>query len=482
MKNKLKQNTIFFWSNLFSYLLMGAFLLVILFSLSSVLGWNPSNTGLKESSPFLPIEKFLDISQPSYQGRNFVIIYNFIVLLIPLILAPYWLVRNASKQPISYLKYLPWTICYIAITISSFALLYFRPITEDTNITILLLHSIPFIMLMLLNLAYDIYYAFYCKKVYTGIKKYIINLVISSVAKIAILIAGITLLANFLIGNTAETLFTNKNDLREGFRVLFYNRSSLGVLVIISIIIGFLLYWAPKIANLYVLEHNLSQIKTLAKQTLKFNVYVLMLFTSWMFINIFIININDGPLMDRKPAHVLWATTLVVSLGLLIPIYFLLKWKPLAQLNKTTKGFILIIISIIYLATLLVIRMLNADKFNNYMVVWIIVISYFGLLLTYKLAGNNLSYITRYTLSIILASLSIAVFFGVLGTLLNQGNNNLTASIPFKFTLVDIFIIIPIIACLLQVIIQLIIWAKATYVVYKYNKKQGAENETKLAK
>ncbi|MFV8476416.1 MSC_0624 family F1-like ATPase-associated membrane protein [Mycoplasma sp. BRA290] len=482
MKIKLKQNTLFYWQNIFGYLLLGILLLFSLFSLSNLLGWNPSKTGLNVYKPFLPIENFLDISQPNFQGRNFVIIYNFIVLMVPLILAPFWLARNASKQPLSFSKYLPWAFGYLIIMLASFGLLIALPITEDSSMILLLIKTIPFTVLMLLNLGFEIYHLTYCTKVYTGTKKYIRNFLISNIAKLIILIAGWILLAFFLIGNSPETLFTDKNNLKEGFRTLFYNYTAAGVIAIIAIVLTFMFYWGFKIANLFELEPNNAQAKALSKQALNFNFYVLALFTLWMFINIFIININDGPLMNRKPAHILWALTLVISLVLLVPIYFLLKWKPLNNLSKTAKGFILVILSIIYLSALLIIRMLNADKFNNYMVVWILVISYFALLLVYKLAGNNLSYITRYTLVLIFASLSIAIFFSVLAALLNQGDNNLTASIPFKFTLVDIFIIIPIIACLLQVIIQIGIWAKATYVVYKYNKTQGASHETKLSK
>ncbi|MFV8473495.1 MSC_0624 family F1-like ATPase-associated membrane protein [Mycoplasma sp. 31_09] len=481
MKIKIKQNTLFYWQNLISYLIMGVLLLVSLFSLSALLGWKPYNTGLNVAKPFLPIENFLDISQPSFQGRNFVIIYNFIILLVPLILAPFWLARNGSKQPISFVKYLPWSILYLAIIIASFTILYAYPITENTNISHLLISTIPFTVLMLVNFAFEIYHLFYCIKVYTGIKKYIRNFIITNTAKFILLIAGWLLLANFINGNTPETLFTVKNNLKEGFRILFYNYTVWGVIAIIAIVACFICYWGFKVANLFVLENSQIQAKALSKQALNFNFYALALFAIWMFANIFIVNINDGPLMDRKPVHILWISTLVITFLLLIPIYFLLKWKPLSNLNKTAKGFILIILSIVYLFALLIIRMLNADKFNNYMVVLIIVISYFALLFIYKLAGNTLSYITRYTLVLIFASLTIAVFFTVLSALLNQGSNNLTASIPFEFTLVDIFIIIPIIACLLQVIIQLSIWAKATYIVYKYNKTQGASHETNLS-
>ncbi|MFV8419076.1 MSC_0624 family F1-like ATPase-associated membrane protein [Mycoplasma sp. 005V] len=478
MNIKLKQNTLFYWQNIIGYVLLGVLLLFSLFSLSSLLGWNPSKTGLNVYKPFLPIENFLDISQPSFQGRNFVIIYNFIVLMVPLILAPFWLARNVGKQPVSFAKYSPWSVGYFVIMIAAFGLLVGLPITEDSSMTVLLINTIPFTALMLLNLGFEIYHLIYCTKVYTGTKKYIRNFLVSNLAKIALLITGWALLAYFLVGNSPETLFTDKNNLKEGFRTLFYDYTAAGVIAIIAIAITFLLYWGPKIANLFVLEPSYTDFKTLSKQTLNFNFYLLALFTVWMFINIFIININDGPLMNRTPAHILWAVTLVIALVLLVPIYFLLKWKPLNNLSKTAKGFILIILSIVYLSALLIIRMLNADKFNNYMVVWILVISYFALLFVYKLAGNNLSYITRYTLTLIFASLSIAIFFSVLAALLNQGNNNLTASIPFKFTLVDIFIIIPIIACLIQVIIQIGIWAKATYVVYKYNQTQGVSNET----
>ncbi|SJZ43458.1 MSC_0624 family F1-like ATPase-associated membrane protein [Mycoplasmopsis verecunda] len=477
MKKYLKQNTLFFWQNVFSYILLGILVLLTLFSLSNVLGWEIKNTGLETPKAFMPIDKFLDVSTPDLQGHNFIVIYNFVILLVPMILSVFWMYRNSTKTTLSFAKYLPWTISYLGISILSVILLFNNQITEENSINRILINTIPFTLLMLINIGFDIYYLLYVRKVYSITQTYTWNFIIANISKILLLISGCVLLLVFILGNTAESLFTSANLLKVWFRDLFVNNILIAILLLIVWSTLFTLYLVCKIANLFILNKDKKDVKALSKQYFSFSFWVLLIFTLWMFINVFMMKLNDGPLLDRKPAHVLWATTLVIAFVLLIPIYFILKNPTIKNFNKATRGFGLIIISMIYLISLLVIRMLNVDKFNNYMVVMIIVFSLLSLMILWRLLNYKVSYISRYTLIVMLSSLTIAIFFAVLDAQLQSAGNNLTASIPFKFTLVDTFIIIPAVACLLQIIYQGYIWTRATYIIYKFNKNKGVRNE-----
>ncbi|QCZ36745.1 MSC_0624 family F1-like ATPase-associated membrane protein [Mycoplasma nasistruthionis] len=432
---------------------------------------------------FLSFSNLFKITDSQSQSRNFVVIYNFVILLFTALGSLLWNYRNISKLQIKLSKYLAFYISYVGISAVSFVLLNFFPYTAEKTPVNLLIASAPFLVLMLVNtiaesIATNIY-----KKAYPNYKLYLTNFVLATVFKWVLVGTLSFALFAFISINDTDLLFSNQNPFYVWMKqnVLTHSQSSVLITVAFSFVLVAYVFTS---AGQLLISKQRNKLLNFSKSILSYMLVVLASFSAWMIINAFTMNQNDGILVNRVPAHLFWMLALLIDVLVLGAYTYVSTSKIIHSFNQTTKGFVLVFTLVLTTSILLTFKMFDRDKFNNFILVLLAALSALYTLVIWQLFVKQNSSVSNIIAYLILTCLAFAsVLEGLNAKLLTSDpQNDVLNNGSLLFKVADLFIISAVSFGTLSLLHRALCWTKAIVRIFIYKRREKKTPKRKRAK
>ncbi|QNM93344.1 hypothetical protein H9M94_01790 [Mycoplasma sp. Pen4] len=449
-----------------NFISLTVMLLLVLFNMESIIGASD-----------LGYAKIFDTTTISLQGQNFVVIYNFIILILPIVFSSYFAYRNLNRYQQNQAWSTLWYVGYLAIVATSTYLLLS---TQTLTPISLVYKTIPFLVLVLWNVLYDVKYLIFFRKINSNSRKFSRDLIISDLAKLILLIGSYIVLILFVNNIDTNDLFNNNNNNNmNNVKHFFEENTALSIFLLIIALTLLIIYAYGRISMLTLIPNRKDYLKTLFNNAKTFNIVSLSIFMAWMFINMFLIQTKDGILNYREPAHIYWALSFV-GFALVIVVYgFINRLKNVKKINNSTKSLTLIVSILFILVTTLILRIPNVDKFNNYMLIMGTVLSIMIISVIWKLQVNKYNVFSNITMVVVYSMLIASIYFEVFDAYLTQTNNYHLQAFPFTFKFSDIFLILAVVTTVLNLSYIFIKWLLETVIVYKLGSKYQMQETNK---
>ncbi|WXL28294.1 hypothetical protein WG616_02920 [[Mycoplasma] gypis] len=403
-------------------------------------------------------------------AKNFNILYNIALFFSLIVLTGFYNYRNIHKNLAPTLKYIPWFVVYVLFSIISLVIPF---VWNDLKLITLFYKSFLFIILFLINFAYDFYTKIIQRKTSPISKRIILSLIISQLFKlinILILLMCLYVFVNNRTDGVENNLFVS-NPLIDGFENTFFQKGGLGYVLLFLLIIAIILMIAMSQFS-FIYEYNKKQyIISLLKNTNTYSISVLFSIMAWYFVKMFSNVYTEGIIIFQKPNYWLWIIFTMFSvlvIGFLIFVKIKIKNKQLLNNYFSSIGFSSFLIVLIFS---LILRIFVNDKLTNTVILLMVVITALSI---YQIARTiytvpNIIRISIYILTWIM--LQFVLITQQLNIELSHLDNTSMSVTSTAFNLPDIGIIIILCLSVLYLIIKSSTWIYASVFIYKRNKK-----------
>ncbi|QGZ97919.1 hypothetical protein GE118_03865 [Mycoplasma sp. NEAQ87857] len=448
-------------------------LFLIFFSLPKLIGTNFNQ----------PIESFLgyrhlfDTLGDVWQGRNFVVIFNIVIVVITFISALFWNYHNMNKNIYSLLWYLPWYLGYLLVGIGSVVWLFFINYDLTTKANIIIFSSLFFVAVVLINF---IFFVVSWIRTYksnpTSNKNEFLTLALF-IYKFVLLALAIVFLDTF----TGDLVISDIFKETENSTYTYLKNDDNGYLIVkvISLIgiIGLIFLSGIK----FFLNPNKTKVKLLKESNL-FSLLTVVSLTIWMIVNIFKVNVNDGIIDQTKPRHYIYITLLVLYLVMNVLYALQNKIKIFAKLKNNINSFIFYTLILIYTSVAFGIRVssININDFVRYTILLITILSMLITYVIYHLRNKNNNLLNNFYITLIWIVAALVVIIQTIEPQIRANANNSIATIPTVINLSDILLAIIITISLLLNAIQITKWLYASLVIYQFNTKMKRDQNEKV--
>ncbi|TPR54065.1 MSC_0624 family F1-like ATPase-associated membrane protein [Metamycoplasma neophronis] len=462
------KNTLSRWK-IANFILMAIVVLMAIIPFGSFFG----------SNDFLGLRHLFDNDSLIHRARTFVVAYNYLILVVPIVLSFYFAYRLLSNPMQSKAGNVILILAYEAISIILLAILYTNKISLDSASDNILLKTFGFVILMLLNtLLWIIKYSQFKKTNPTYAKQYRF-IGISLIFLWMLIIVGLVVLkqllasaasiddifANNLYFNELKNLFSAGNKLGMAYTVLLVATATLMFLFYIMALFG------GYAASVYR--------KEVLKNAFIFSFINLVFLLIWSFSAISKINLYDGEFVKNKVNHYIYIVVAIVYLLLIVGYGLINLNKKYKNLAANVKAFVYLAIMLVMFMIAIVVKIVNQQTFVDHIMMINITTAIIILVIVNKFL-NRAYKANTFTMAVVLIMLSFAIGLNTTNDLLVYNGNAAINSIPLYIHIYDLFIIFASIAILLNIICQSLRWIYSAYIVYK-NSNKGViyENKTK---
>ncbi|VEU58912.1 MSC_0624 family F1-like ATPase-associated membrane protein [Mycoplasmopsis gallinacea] len=422
-------------------------ILFTLFTFSNYVGNDIVNA--KSNDVFVGYENLFNLSNPVFKSRNFAIIFNFTILITAFIYGVYsgyrvW--RYSLKNTYSY----AFSVVFVIVAIASIILLAIDPINYETDPQNLIIKSVPIIVLLLISCVFEFLLFNNKRKISPSTMLLNVSFFASALLKLFLTIIGFVLLYLFVSDVKVSAnekaidylFFSGKNEM---FKKIDYalntNAGGLSflyhfVLITIALAAIFLSIY-PYFFGSYLLNRRKNIYKDLTKIALVSSFAVLI----FALANVTKSVEQSSFVVKNSISHIgylSFSAVAVIIIGSYIAITKFFK----NQLNHyNIDSFLLALALLTPFSIAIILRTINFDKFNNYII--LVLLSLFVLVLfvyqNFNKTTLNKNNHTIFAISLLL--LSLGIFFEVVDAFMIEKGNHLLSSIFILIHLSDILLI-----------------------------------------